>query len=44
MFITVVKMLTSHRFFIVLAQVDQIPQSWVELFHYTLGGDTSRDS
>lgn len=38
MFINVVKTLTSHWFLIVLAQVDQIPQSWVELFHHTLGG------
>lgn len=38
MYINVVKMLTSHWFFIVLAQGDQIPQSWVELFHHTLGG------
>lgn len=36
MFINVVKMLTSHWFLIVLAQVDQVPQSWVELFHHIL--------
>lgn len=29
-------MLTGHWFLIVLSQVDQIPQSWVELIHHTL--------
>lgn len=38
MFINLGNMLTSHWFLIVLSQVDQIPQSWVELFHHTLGG------
>lgn len=31
-----IQILTSHRFFIVLAQVDQVPQSWIKLFHHTL--------
>lgn len=31
-------MLTCYGFLIVLAQVDQVPQSWVELFHYGLKG------
>lgn len=31
-----IQILTSHWFFIVLAQVDQVPQPWVKLFHHTL--------
>lgn len=29
-------MLTRHWFLVVLAEVDQVPQSWVELFHHIL--------
>lgn len=29
--------ITCHWFLIALSQVNQIPQSWVELFHHILG-------
>ena len=32
------KTLTSHWFLIVLADVDQVPQAWIELVHHSLGG------
>lgn len=39
-----VNTLTCYWFLIVLAQVDQVPQSWVELIHHILIGDGMRVS